>query len=91
MSHPMQPVYLDNDGVARFKANEIVKFLIDWASSRGIDMNTLAMLKFDRDDREQFAQLIGYSVSGFNELGYVSNELAEKANKMRDTVAKDHK
>lgn len=68
--HPMQSIVLDDSGTPRFRANKIVRFLIDWASSRGIDMNALAVMPFDADDRTQFAQLIGYSVSGFGDLSY---------------------
>jgi hypothetical protein len=35
-------------------------------------MNDLALMPFSNEDREQFAQLIGYSVSGFGELPYAS-------------------
>jgi hypothetical protein len=65
--HPMQPIVLDSHGVARFKANAIVRHLLD---NGGIDLNRIAMLPFNQEDREQFAQLIGYSVSGFGDLGY---------------------
>ena len=37
-------------------------------------MNELACMDFSQEDSEQFAQLIGYSVSGFSELSYVSND-----------------
>lgn len=79
VTHPMQPVVLDKDGVARFKANAIVRFLIDYSHSRGVGLNELALMPFDAADREQFAQLIGYSVSGFGELGYVSDGAYQKA------------
>lgn len=69
--HPMQPIVVDDDGVARFKANAIVCFLLDQG---GFDMNDLARRFFSDEDREQFAQLIGYSVSGFGDLSYASRE-----------------
>jgi hypothetical protein len=38
-------------------------------------MNTLATMTFSDDDRRQFAQLIGYSLSGYGELrSYVDDE-----------------
>lgn len=74
--HPMQPVILDESGVARFKANAIVRYLLDLCQVRGISgMNELALIPFSREDREQFAQLIGYSVSGAGDLSYVSEEV----------------
>lgn len=66
--HPIQPVVKDNSGVERFKSNKIVSFLLD---AGPFDMNQLACIDFSREDREQFAQLIGYSVSGFADLSYV--------------------
>lgn len=76
---PIQPVHRDPNGVVRFVPNAIVRFLIDWATPRGIDMNALALMPFDVADREQFAQLIGYSVSGFGDLSYVSDETYARA------------
>lgn len=69
--HPIQPLQME-DGVLRFKRNKIVEYLLDHG---GIDMNKLAMLEFSQEDREQFAQLIGYSHSGSGDLGYVSDEV----------------
>ena len=71
LRHPLQPVHLDPDGVVRFVPNRIVRFLLD---AGPYDMNKLAMMPWSDEDREQFAQLIGYSVQGFGELSYVSDE-----------------
>ena len=86
IEHPMQPVYLDDSGIIRFHPNKIVSFLLDWASPRGVDMNTLAIMDFSKSDREQFAQLIGYSVSGFAELSYVRDKTYEKASKLAKPI-----
>jgi hypothetical protein len=64
--HPMQKIVFEG-GVARFQRNKIVEFLLD---SGPFDMNGIARLEFDREDRAQFAQLIGYSVSGYGDLSY---------------------
>jgi len=69
--HPIQPLERDDQGVMRFKPNKIVQHLLDHG---GIDLNQIASMDFTVDDREQFAQLIGYSLSGFSELHYVSEE-----------------
>lgn len=71
MNHPIQPLELDEHGTLRFKKNSIVRYLLDHG---GIDMNGLAMLEFEDNDREQFAMLIGYSLGGFADLSYVSEE-----------------
>jgi hypothetical protein len=74
--HPMQQIHLDKDGVARFRANKIVRYLLD---AGPFDMNQLALISFSNKDREQFAQLIGYSVSGYGDLGYASPKSVAKA------------
>lgn len=68
--HPIQPLELAG-AVIRFKENKIVTYLLDNGPN---DMNKLARLDFSREDREQFAQLIGYSHSGASDLGYFSEE-----------------
>jgi hypothetical protein len=68
----------DGDGttVARFRENKIVSFLLQ---NGGFDMNDLARRFYDdTEDREQFAQLISYSVSGAGDLSYVSNRVYER-------------
>lgn len=77
MSHPIQPLEKDKDGVIRFKQNNIVRYLLD---NGPFDMNQISILPFTQEDREQFAQLIGYSLFGFRELSYVSDETCETAN-----------
>ena len=76
--HPIQPMVIDSNGVVRFKENEIVRYLLD---AHDTDMNKLAIMSFSREDREQFAQLIGYSFSGFSELSYVRDITYDKAKK----------
>jgi hypothetical protein len=74
--HPMQPLIKDPEGVIRFRKNMIVRFLLDngpW------DLNKLAQMPFSNEDRQQFAQLIGYSLSGYGELPYVDDEAYERA------------
>ena len=74
--HPVQPLVTDSEGVLRFKANAIVRYLLD---NGPFNLNDLALLPFSDEDREQFAQLIGYSLSGFGDLSYVSDETYERA------------
>ena len=75
--NPTQPVEIDAQGVERFKKNLIVAHLLD--SHPTCDMNKLATLDFTDDDRQQFAQLIGYSVSGYGDLSYIDDEAYEQA------------
>ncbi len=74
--HPIQPFYKDEHGTLRFKENKIVRFLLD---AGPYDMNKIALMLFDNEDREQFAQLIGYSWTGATELSYVSDRVVEKS------------
>lgn len=74
----MQPV-VEKDKVIRFKENKIVRDLLDFASSRGMSLNQIAIGEYSQEDREQFVQLIGYSVCGFHELDYVSDLTADMA------------
>lgn len=90
--HPTQPVQRDEHGTLRFKRNEIVQWLLDEGP---FDMNTIAIRRFPAEDRRQFAQLIGYSVSGYQELSYATavsiecsaDEDAEVAGQADDVVA----
>ena len=82
MNNPIQPLGADDQGVIRFKANAIVRHLLDHGD---IDLNKLATLGFSAEDWEQFAQLIGYSLSGFGDLSYVRPETFAVAAKMAAT------
>ena len=82
---PMQPVVLDDYSTIRFKPNVIVKRLLE---DGPFDMNDIARWDVSREDREQFAQLIGYSVSGFSELSYVSDSTYAKAARLANPLQK---
>jgi hypothetical protein len=82
MKNPIQPLVEDANGVLRFKDNAIVRHLLD--THPACDMNRLAAWNFTDDDRQQFAQLIGYSLSGYGELSYVSDEACSTAEHMAD-------
>ena len=79
--HPIQPVEDDGKGVLRFKGNAIVRFLLD---NGPFNLNDIALKDFPREDREQFAQLIGYSLSGAEDLSYMSDEVLTAADEMRE-------
>jgi hypothetical protein len=78
VERPLQELVVEN-GVLRFKENAIVRAFLDWARPRGFGMNELATMDFTPEDRRQFAQLIGYSLSGYGELPYVSSTDYEAA------------
>lgn len=83
IKNPMQPVVMARDGCIRFKPNRIVEFVL--ANSR-VDLNAIAVQDFTDDDRMQFAQLIGYSVSGYGDLPYVSDSSYNKAAKRAERL-----
>lgn len=89
MPQPMQPLYRDVNGAPRFRENSIVRHLLDKARTHGIDLNYLSTQNFPKEDWEQFAQLIGYSLSGWGDLSYVSDEAYEKASKAAEALPKD--
>ena len=80
----------DTNGVIRFRANPLVQFILDHGN---IDMNRLAIEatqnKWSDADQAQFAQLIGYSVSGWGSLSYVTPEQAETADDAANTFSKN--
>lgn len=74
--HPMQPIELDSHGVARFRSNAIIEHLF---TTGALDLNALPVMDFSDADRMQIAQLLGYSVSGFGDLSYASDDVVAQA------------
>ncbi len=81
VEHPVQPIVRAKDGVYRFKRNQIVRDLLEFAQVRGFGLNEIACREYDRNDREQLAQLIGYSVSGAGDLSYMRRSLIAAADR----------
>lgn len=79
---PMQPIIWVGD-VIRFQENRIVRKLLD---EGGINLNHIACWDVSCEERAQFAQLIGYSVSGFGDLGYASDEVVEDADSQAEAM-----
>lgn len=75
---PNQPVYLDPHGTIRFRKNAIVDALLEFGQEHGFGLNQIACKPFSREDRIQFAQLIGYSVSGWGSLSYCDDVVYEQ-------------
>jgi hypothetical protein len=71
----------------RFVENKIVRMLLD--THPNMDMNTIACGDFTDQERMQFAQLIGYSLSGFSELSYVDDETYDAASIKAETGKPD--
>lgn len=87
MKNPIQPLVRDSQGVLRFKANALVNALLEHGQATGLGLNELAHRFCEAehaDDRQQLAQLIGYSLRGYSELGYVSDDAYRAAAMMAD-------
>lgn len=80
---PIQPIVGDENHILRFKQNAIVRHLLDHG---GIDLNAIGRMDFSDEDRAQFAQLIGYSICGFSELPYASEEVIEAVMRQANKV-----
>ncbi len=76
-SQPMQPIEYVGD-VIRFRSNAIIDRL---CRERIIDLNRIAIWDVPAADKEQFWQLLGYSVSGFGDLSFVRKKTVRKADK----------
>jgi hypothetical protein len=87
MKHTDQPLIKDEDNQIRFQSNPIVRWLLD--THPFADMNVLAVTPFDQEDREHFLQLIGYPLSGYSEISYVSDEAYQRAVEMADSIQND--
>ncbi len=85
---PMQPVERDDQNVTRFVPNRIVQELLRTSTH---DLNSIGAMGFTNQEREQFSQLDGYSVSGFCGLSYVSDEVAEDAMSLSDKFLETEK
>ena len=69
---PIQPLEFDSAGVLRFKENKCVSALIEQVKALGGDWSDCLYADgVETADRVQFAQLHGYSLSGFGDLGHV--------------------
>lgn len=64
---PMQPIVVA-DGIVRFKKNQIVSDMLEICQKHGLDLNEIAIRDYEKDDRSQLMQLIGYSVDGYATL-----------------------
>ena len=81
MKHPIQPLE-KKGGAFYFKQNAIVRHILDHAKKHGCGLNEIAIMDFSKEDRMQFAQLIGYSLHGYRELSYVDDASYAAAEEM---------
>lgn len=84
MKQPIQPLVLDSQVVLRFQENKLVQALLKHGQETGLGLNELARIEADPADRMQLAQLIGYSLSGYGGLSYVTDDEYKAAATMYD-------
>lgn len=89
-----QRIIIDPEGIARFKGNEVVDFLLDQAKrGRRCDLNDL-FARFNQSDSHlvadlrQLYRLIGYSVSGYGDVFPEDPNLAAYDAKVAALLAK---
>ena len=82
----MQPIEKAADGVVRFKANAIVRWLID---TNRTNLNEITMQGFDADDMVQFWQQLGYSVSGYGDLSFIPKDVVRRADRKAERILKE--
>lgn len=87
---PMQPIETDTHGVVRFKGNRIVGNLLERYSNMNEIARDAAQGQYTAEEQMQFAQLIGYSVSGYCTLSYVSDESAALAKSLITVLQSTH-
>jgi len=82
---PMQPIYVDGDNIVRFRANAIVRWLVD---SGRVDLNdvTKNMDSMNRYDIAQFWQMLGTSVSAFCGYDFVPRSVVKRADAKMDAL-----
>lgn len=83
----MREVVNDN-GVLRFKANTVVRELMNRARYGKCDLNDLIGLNLPIADWEEFHQLIGYSLSGYQDISFFSDESKDAAHALQESFRK---
>ena len=82
-------------GMRPSRPNAIVQYVVERAAQMvathpmhagRLDLNGLHTMSFSQEDREQFAQLMGYSISGYHELSYVSDLSAAEASLLAEKI-----
>ncbi len=86
---PMQPVVAAADGVIRFKQNQIIRDMLDLCEKHGLGLSEIAARDYEKDDRSQLMQLIGYSVSGYGNLDCSRAKHVMRADEKAESLASE--
>ncbi|MDD1958982.1 hypothetical protein NP534_02590 [Pseudomonas sp. 39004] len=85
----MQPVVAAADGVIRFKQNQIIRDMLDLCEKHGLGLSEIAARDYEKDDRSQLMQLIGYSVSGYGNLDCSRAKHVMRADEKAESLASE--
>lgn len=95
MRQPRQPIGFGEDGVVRFKENQLVQLLLEESRRRGFGLNEIAKAvlteKVSIGDAIQFWQLLGYSVSGYGDLSFIPRAEIDQCDAIADAVFEEAK
>ena len=83
----MQPLEKHGKTIC-FKSNMVVRRMLTLCRERGIGLNEILLPEHPREDVEQFFQLLGYSLDGYEELSVISNESVAAARRRAARLAK---
>ena len=91
MKHPIQPLYADEESRVRFRGNAAVQWMLKKGrKGERFDLNDIGEQGFDQADLVQLSQLIGYTLRGYHELPFVTDEDAAAATAAaRESVSPD--
>ncbi len=82
---PIQPLETDKHGILRFRENKCVVALMKQVEALGGSWSECLYADgVETADRVQFAQLHGYSLSGFGDLGHVPETDLQAAREMHE-------
>lgn len=82
--HPMQPIVFDDKGVLRFKADNIVKEIIEQ-----YPFDPVTNSEQFASDYQQILQLMGVTVDDYCSMPYVSKRSKHKARKKAAELLKE--
>jgi hypothetical protein len=86
----MQPIIATYEGIARFRANKIVQWVLRQGKrGRKFDLNDIIVEDFPIEDVEQFWQMLGYSLSGYGELSFIREETIAHADAEAERLGPD--
>lgn len=78
--HPLQDIFLDTDGIVKFRENRIIASMFN---SGKIDWRKIDRSEFSDEDKRQLAMLMGLSVDDFACLPYIDEDTKEQVNAIK--------